>query len=279
MLQLLGSALTAGANAVGAGINVRNQRAINKQNLDFAQRQQTNQIAYQNAAVASQRQYDSPLEQRKRLQQAGVNPFTATDMLQSDVGISSDTPSAMSGNAAYTPVNLDFSSVMQCFQDLAKSNNDLELQANQHKHEKDMQTSSNTYDKNKQRAQFAHENLAREEDQEFKKDMIDLGQKYTLANMVLQQRDSLIRMWTQHNMTLEQMKQSNDFVAEQNRLDREQSQNQFTDRLDFDKYWKLIDLGRWKLDSNESKRRYNSRGNFDSFSITTPFGGSSWHYK
>ncbi len=111
MAGIIGAAIGAGASILGNVINANNQNQINKYNADVNRQNMIMQNAYSASAEADARAYNSPLEQMKRLTSAGVNAFTAQDMLTSNQGNTANVATPSASNAVASPVNLDFSAL------------------------------------------------------------------------------------------------------------------------------------------------------------------------
>lgn len=98
-------------NAVNAVVNFQN----NQRNAEINRRNNLTQLAYNSAQIASNRQYDSPTEQMRRLSDAGVNAFTAQDMIQNNQSQNgSYSPSA----PQLQPFMADFSAITDAISDL-----------------------------------------------------------------------------------------------------------------------------------------------------------------
>ncbi len=109
---LLAANVATAANMVSNLANIDNQFKINKYNNDVNRQN----MIYQNAVAAANetesRIYNSPIEQLRRLTSAGVNAFTARDMLDSGNGSSSGSAGAAASNAVASPVTFDLSAMV-----------------------------------------------------------------------------------------------------------------------------------------------------------------------
>lgn len=109
---LIASNLQTSANMLSNVINVKNQNEINKYNNDVNRQNMMYQNAVASANETEARIYNSPIEQMRRLTAAGVNAFTAMDMLSSGEGSSAGSASASPSNAVASAVNMDLSSLV-----------------------------------------------------------------------------------------------------------------------------------------------------------------------
>lgn len=108
---LIGSIINTAAN-VGMGIYNRQQENQNNiLNRQHAFQMQNFMMSQNRANAMSVMQYNNPYEQRKRLESAGVNPFSAVGMIDAGNG-EMPSPANVSPHAGvYTPVNIDFSGI------------------------------------------------------------------------------------------------------------------------------------------------------------------------
>lgn len=111
MSSAIGSVLSTAGNAV---INAMNQRAQRR----FIDQERKNAIELQNLAngqnlafANSQNTYNDPLEQRKRMERAGVNPFTAMENISPNTAADIADSSSAYSPASYSPIQLDFNNV------------------------------------------------------------------------------------------------------------------------------------------------------------------------
>ncbi len=100
------------ANMLNEALNRENQNEINRYNNDVNRQNMLYQNAVASANETEARIYNSPVEQLRRLTAAGVNAFTATDMLSSGEGSSAGSASASPSSAVASPVNMDFSALV-----------------------------------------------------------------------------------------------------------------------------------------------------------------------
>lgn len=92
-------------------LNDQVQQETNQRNYDINRENNLMQQTIQANNLISQRNYDSPVEQMKRLDQAGVNPFTS-NLLSSDVGISPDSFNPSSTQMQFSPFQMNFSDLV-----------------------------------------------------------------------------------------------------------------------------------------------------------------------
>lgn len=122
MDPLIGSSLiTAGGSLVNSVANGIIQHNINRDNRIHDRRMFEMQSARENAMMMSQRQYDSPAEQKKRLMQAGYNSATALDKVANDTGIKGQTPQAHVTPAQAPQFGLDLSAIQSAVAQLEQN--------------------------------------------------------------------------------------------------------------------------------------------------------------
>ena len=109
---LIASNLATSANMLSNVANIQNQNRINKYNNDVNRQNMIYQNAVASANETESRIYNSPIEQLRRLTAAGVNAFTAMDMLDGGNGSSAGSAGAASSNAVASPVNMDLSALV-----------------------------------------------------------------------------------------------------------------------------------------------------------------------
>lgn len=111
MSGIIASAVQGGLSIANSAINNQNQNNINLFNAQQNRQNMMMQNAYSASAEADARAYNSPLEQMKRLTSAGINAFTAQDMISSNEGSAANVAAAPPSNAVASQVNLDFSAL------------------------------------------------------------------------------------------------------------------------------------------------------------------------
>ena len=109
---LIAANLQTSANMLNAALDRENQNEINRYNNDVNRQNMLYQNAVASANETEARIYNSPVEQLRRLTAAGVNAFTATDMLSSGEGSSAGSASASPSSAVASPVNMDLSALV-----------------------------------------------------------------------------------------------------------------------------------------------------------------------
>lgn len=111
MSDLIGSIINTSGNLIQAGINRSTQFKINQRNHEHDFDVMREQQAMNLSGLASQREYGSPLEQKKRLMRAGVNAFTAENMISAGDSPAGAPVTAQNTPAQFSPINFDLSSV------------------------------------------------------------------------------------------------------------------------------------------------------------------------
>lgn len=232
MISAGASLASTGANAVTNAKNRRAQFEINKYNAEQNRLNLQTQMAYNSASTASQRQYDSPREQLARLTEAGVNAFTAQDMLGSDTGIGTNGISPSASNAQAYMSNFSLSDIVQSLNLLSsnlfsKDANDKQIQATK---DNLTETLNNATDLEKMRInqaqlsqvmQMLHDvdmlekqqtwqTEERKDSQTFQKDFQDA--KYNLEQKLLK---------TTHENSLKILEKQNEFTKDENTKRRE----------------------------------------------------------
>lgn len=149
--------ISAGAAIAG---NIANNVASKRQNErnhahDMEVMEYQNMINQSN--LMSQRKYDSPYEQRLRLQQAGVNPFTAMEQIKPDVGANSSPLTPQNTPNSFVPFNFDFSGATDFLTKLYEFKQQEKLKKSDQQH--DMKKIEQTFENQMslQNAQQAHE--------------------------------------------------------------------------------------------------------------------------
>lgn len=108
---ILGGLIQSGASVASSIINNDRQNEINAFNARVNRENMIMQNAYSASAEADARAYNSPAEQMKRLTSAGINAFTAQDMVTSNQGNAASVASAPPSNAVASQTSLDFSAL------------------------------------------------------------------------------------------------------------------------------------------------------------------------
>lgn len=180
--------ISAGAAVAG---NIANNVASKRQNErnhahDMEVMEYQNMINQSN--LLSQRKYDSPYEQRLRLQQAGVNPFTAMEQIKPDVGANSSPLTPQNTPNSFVPFNFDFSGATDFLTKLYEFKQQEKLKKSDQSH--DMKKIEKTFDN-----------------------------QMTLQNA--QQAHEMIKLNTQINADMNELLQTQNFEGNQNKLMRE----------------------------------------------------------
>lgn len=180
--------ISAGAAIAG---NIANNVASKRQNErnhahDMEVMEYQNMINQSN--LMSQRKYDSPYEQRLRLQQAGVNPFTAMEQIKPDVGANSSPLTPQNTPNSFVPFNFDFSGATDFLTKLYEFKQQEKLKKSDQQH--DLKKIEQTFENQMslQNAQQAHE---------------------------------MIKLNTQINADMNELLQTQNFEGNQNKLMRE----------------------------------------------------------
>lgn len=118
MVPIVGSSIiSGGANLLGNIFGNSNQSKINQMNLDYGREMLEKQMDYNTTMWNKQNEYNSPVEQVKRLKQAGINPYVGLGLLNSGTAQSAGGVNTPSANAqAFRP---DFSGVANAVQTYA----------------------------------------------------------------------------------------------------------------------------------------------------------------
>jgi hypothetical protein len=214
-------------------------------------------MAYNSASALSQRAYDSPLEQKRRLSEAGVNSFTADSMLSSDTGIGAGSISPSSSNAQAYQSNFSLSDIVQSLDLLSsnvftRDNNDKSIQATKDNLKdtlnnaidlEDMrinqaqlsQVMQNLHDLDMLQKQQSFQTEERKASETFQKDFQDA--RYRLEQELLK---------TTHENSLKIMEKQNEFTKDENQKRREHESNS------------------WMMQSHYRKKEYEHRKEEDS---------------
>jgi hypothetical protein len=253
--------LTGTANTIVSGVgNKRNreqQERINQYNAEQNRLNLQTQMAYNSASQLSQRQYDSPREQLARLSDAGVNAFTAQDMIGADTGIGSGSVSPPVSNAQAYQSNFNLDSLVDAVKEFDK------MQFTKTENQKDrkatednlLETLDNAIDledmkiKNSQvmqSNQFLHDMEVMAKQQEYyeknTKDSQTFMQDFEESKYRLQEK--LLKVG--HENSLEMLRRQNEFTKDENQKDRE-----YKDR-------------EWLMQSHYRKKEYEHRKEEDS---------------
>ena len=206
MSDLLGSFVEAGASLAQAGINRRTQFTINQSNHEHDFDVMREQQAMNLSGLASQREYGTPLEQKKRLMRAGVNAFTAENMISAGDSPAGAPVTPQNTPAQFSPISFDLSSVY----DALKHRQEM-------KHQRGMQD-----DAQKHASEMTDKEL---EHQSFMQDVKNVHER-TMAYNAFIQDVAKLGLGFQHDLNL-QANQFNEnqaqrnWQANQNDLDRE----------------------------------------------------------
>lgn len=139
MSDLVSGGIVSGAVSLANNfINRKTQQQINTANHQHDFDMMREQQSYNLAGLASQREYDSPLEQKKRLMRAGINAFTAENMVSSGSGISQQALTPQNTPAQFQPFNFDVSAIYDALKTQSELSNQRNLQSKEHKHAKDI---------------------------------------------------------------------------------------------------------------------------------------------
>lgn len=110
------AAIAGGAALLGGLLNSRSQRKTNETNIELAEQQnQWNLEQWNREAAFTQEMYEktndynSPANQRKRYEEAGLNPYLMLDNIESGMATSSPSPSGNTAQSAQVqPLNYDY---------------------------------------------------------------------------------------------------------------------------------------------------------------------------
>ena len=110
MDPVVGSAIiSGGANLLGNLFGNSNQTKINHMNMDYGREMLQKQMDYNTEMWNKQNQYNSPVEQVKRLKEAGINPYVGLGLMNAGSAQSAGGVNPPSANAqAFRP---DFSGI------------------------------------------------------------------------------------------------------------------------------------------------------------------------
>jgi len=131
---IAGGFLNIASQAFTNALNRHRQNAFNQQVWQHDFEVMSHQQSYNMAALASQREYDSPLEQKKRLMQAGINAFTANDMIANDTGIAQHPLNTQNSPIQFRETNFDMSSLFDALNTYAQMKENRNLTKMQQDH-------------------------------------------------------------------------------------------------------------------------------------------------
>lgn len=92
---LIGSAIAGGASLIGSTINAMSQSSTNKSQEDLMREQ----MAYQTSEREASQEYNNPVNQRKRFEAAGINPYFALSNMDAGNTTAMSSPAAPQLNA------------------------------------------------------------------------------------------------------------------------------------------------------------------------------------
>lgn len=138
MGNLVGSIIESGSQLLQAGMNRRTQFAINQQNHEHDFDVMREQQAMNLSGLASQREYGSPLEQKRRLMRAGVNAFTAQNMISAGDSPAGAPVTPQNTPAQFSPINFSLSSVYDALKHRQEMKHQRGMQDDAQKHASEM---------------------------------------------------------------------------------------------------------------------------------------------
>ena len=240
------------SKAVTNAINRHRQNVFNQQVWQHDFEVMNHQQSYNIAAMASQREYDSPLEQKKRLMQAGINAFTANDMITNDTGIIQHPLNTQNSPIQFRETNFDMSSLFDALQTYAQMKENRNLTKIQQEHAERLIDKQLTHSE-----QLADLNNIRERTLTFDKMIHEL-------NMLQYNRDSdIINREDSQAHDLQIQANQNRWQSNENSLNRDFSESE----SGFDRQFRLIqqqeqsrlaeDLEKLRIESNERMQKAN----------------------
>lgn len=235
-------AIISAAAAVGSNIanNIaarRNNERQRQHDLDVMQYQ--NMINQSN--LISQRNYDNPNEQRLRLQQAGMNPFTAMESIKPDTGSSASPITAQNTPSSFVPYNFDFSGATDFLTKMAEFKQQDKVQNKEHSH--DLTKVQKMFDNQMslQSAQQVHEMIKL--NTQITADMNELLQTQNFeGNQNKLMRDHQLMMQKRSEQLQKDIAVLADYLSFETQSMLQSQQNEFTknqSERDFQNKWKL----------------------------------------
>ncbi len=205
-MSLLGSIIETSGNLLANKSNQRFQAYVNQQNHEHDFDIMREQQAMNLSGLASQREYGSPLEQKKRLMRAGVNAFTAENMISAGDSPAGAPVTPQNTPAQFSPISFDLSSVYEALKHRSEM-----------KHQKGMQD-----DAQKHASEMTDKELKH---QEFMQDVKNVHEK-TMAYDTFIRDIAKLGIGFQHDLTMQsnqfsENQQQRNWQANQNQLDRD----------------------------------------------------------
>ena len=242
MKGIFGSLIQGGMSVANSVINNANQERINEYNAVTNRENMLMQNAYNASAEADARAYNSPAEQMKRLTSAGINAFTAQDMVTSNQGNAANVAGASPSNAVSSQTSLDFSALADALLKVDEMHF--------------------TNSQNRQAARESMDQLMENINNQLKMQGIEIEERKRAQERTIQadlERQSLQNDWQseeyKRDRELEREKlYTNNIFSYVNALNAQRTQRDIADKqIGFNK-WNAEEQRRWQHQENESER-------------------------